>query len=74
MNPIADKSNEELWEETLRTAQLLKEMEQSLESMEQVIAGTKQPDKDCMPVQFVSDAQVLTQLLLALKDRGARIV
>lgn len=68
-----DRTNQEIWDETLRTADLLHQMEQSLEPMEKAIAGIIPVDKSCLPVHYVSDAQILTRLLLSLKDRGVKI-
>jgi hypothetical protein len=68
-----DKTNQELWEETLRTAELLKQMEPSTEAMEKAAVGTIPTDKDCLPIQYVADAHVLTHLILSLKDRGVEI-
>jgi len=63
-----DKSKQEIWEEILRTAQTLKESEFSLESMEKAICGIIPLDEKCLPVHYVADAQILTNLILRLKE------
>jgi hypothetical protein len=68
-----ENTNKELWDEVLRTAELLRKLEPSLKSMEEVIAGVRPPAKANLPVDYVSDAQILTQLLLLLKARGAKV-
>ena len=68
-----DRTNQEIWEEILRTAELLSQNESSLEPMEEAGLGIIPFDKSCLPIHYVSDAQILTQLILSLKDRGARI-
>lgn len=67
------KASQELWEEALRTAELLRRIEPTLEPMEKAIVGRHPLNLDKLPVDYVSDAQILTQLLLELKARGARI-
>jgi hypothetical protein len=68
-----NKTSQELWEEALRTAELLHRLRPTLESIEAAIAGVLPIDKVKLPVDYVADAEILTELLLALKARGARI-
>ena len=69
-----NRSNEEIWNEALRTAELLRIKTETLNAMEEAIFGLRPLTKECFPVSYVSDAQILTQLLLELKARGANIL
>jgi hypothetical protein len=69
-----NRSNEEIWNETLRTAELLQKTAGTLNAMEEAVSGLRPPTKECFPVSYVSDAQTLTQLLLELKARGAKVL
>ena len=68
-----DKTNQMIWEEVLRTAELLHRLEPTLESMTRVMLGRLPIGKVKLPVEYVADAGVLTKLLLTLKARGATI-
>ena len=68
-----EKTNKEIWDEVLRTAELLRQIEPTLKSMEEVIVGMRPAANVSLPIDYVSDAQILTQLLLLLKARGAKI-
>ena len=68
-----EKTNKELWDEVLRTAELLRLEERSLKPMEEVIFGVRPLAKVNLPLDYVADAQILTQLLLLLKARGAKV-
>jgi len=69
-----DRTNQEIWDEVLRTAQLLRESECSLRQMERVAAGGSGPlDVSILPIGYVSDAMALTMLLLELKRRGVTV-
>ena len=70
-----DKTNQELWEEALRTAELLDAIRPTLKPMESALfdLSTTLIDKDKLPIDYVSDAQILTSILLKLKARGAKI-
>ncbi len=69
-----NKTNQELWEEVLRTAELLDTLVPTLKPMESVIFDQNTLiNIDKLPIDYVSDAQVLTNILLTLKARGAKI-
>ena len=69
-----NKTNQELWEEIVRTAQLLRVSEPILESMEAGATGVLPPEKVELPVHYVSDAMILTELILSLKARDLKIL
>ena len=69
-----NKTNQELWEEALRTAELLDTLVPTLKPMESVIFDQNTLiNIDKLPIDYVSDAQVLTNILLTLKACGAKI-
>ena len=68
-----EKTSKDIWDEALRTAELMRRIEKTLKPMEEAFVGVRPATKDCLPVQYVSDAQILTQLLLQLKARGAQV-
>jgi hypothetical protein len=67
------KTNQDIWNEALRTAELLRQIEPTLKAMEDVVAGVRPATKDILPVDYIADAQILTGLLLQLKARGANV-
>jgi hypothetical protein len=67
--PSMNKTNPELWAEIVRTANLLRLSEPQLKSMEAVAAGVLPPDKVELPVHYVSDAMILTRLILSFDAR-----
>jgi hypothetical protein len=69
-----NRSNEDIWNEALRTAELLRMTTGTLNAMEEAVSGLRPLPKECFPVSYVSDAQILTQLLLELKARGAKVL
>jgi hypothetical protein len=73
MGAAMEKTNQDIWNEALRTAELLRRIEPTLKPMEEVIMGTRPATKDILPVDYVADAQILTELLLQLKDRKAKV-
>ena len=68
-----NKTNQESWEEIVRTAHLLRVSEPTLKSMEAGAAGVLPPEKVELPVHYVSDAMILTELILSLEARGPKI-
>jgi hypothetical protein len=68
-----EKTNQDIWNEALGTAELLRRIEPTLKPMEEVIMGIRPATKDILPVDYVADAQILTELLLQLKDRKAKV-
>jgi hypothetical protein len=68
-----EKTNQDIWNEALRTAELLRRIEPTLDRMHEVIMGMRPATKDTLPVDYVADAQILTKLLLQLKARGAKV-
>jgi hypothetical protein len=69
-----NRSNEDIWNEALRTAELLRMTTGTLNAMEEAVSGLRPLTKECFPVSYVSDALILTQLLLELKARGAKVL
>jgi hypothetical protein len=68
------KTNQELWEEVLRTADTLSEIEDhQVGSLERKVASEESISEDDIPVDYIADTQILTRLLLRLKDRGADV-
>ncbi|MBK9595710.1 MAG: hypothetical protein IPO57_10250 [Rhodocyclales bacterium] len=71
---ILNKTNQELWEEAIRTAELLDTLVPSLEPiMSAMFRRVPAVDMDKLPIDYVSDAQILTNILLNLKARGAKV-
>ena len=69
-----EKTNQDIWDEVLRTAQTLRlQEEQTMASGDRATAGLTSPDEIAWPVDYVADAQILTRLVLSLKARGARV-
>jgi len=77
INHLGDRNmaqtNQEIWAETVRTAELLLETESSVQPMVGAATGTAKLDESCLPVSYVSDAMILTRLVLSLRDRGVRV-
>jgi hypothetical protein len=73
MGVSMDRTNLDIWNEVLETAELLRQIEPTLKPMEEVFAGVRPATEDTFPVDYVSDAMILTKLLLQLKARGAKV-
>jgi hypothetical protein len=71
-----EQTDQELWEEAMRTAELLRRTEPDsvdlLDLVEKAKEGKSISEED-LPIDYISDAQILTNLLLRLKDRGVEI-
>lgn len=71
-----EKTDQELWEEVLRTADLLRRNESGMmDSMTSLMEQASEEDsisEDDLPTDYVSDAQILTKLLSVLEERGAK--
>jgi len=68
------ETNDDIWAEVIRTAELLRSLEATLHPMEEAAIGLRTIDSTLLPVDYVSDAMALTQLILILKKRDAKIV
>ena len=69
-----NRSNEEIWNEALRTAELLRIKTETLNAIEEAVFGLRPLTNECFPVSYVSDAKILTQLLIELNARGAKVL
>lgn len=69
-----EKTNQELWEEVLRTAETLRKIESGqVEPLEKKMVMGENITKEDIPTDYISDAQILTSLLLELKERSIEI-
>jgi hypothetical protein len=68
-----NKTNKEIWEEIVRTAHLLRSMEPELKCAEyQLVENGASKNLD-FPVEYISDALILTELILSLDACDAKI-
>jgi len=68
-----NKTNKDIWEETVRTAHLLRSMESGLKSAEYKLAENGASKNLDFPVEYISDAMILTELILSLDARDAKM-
>lgn len=69
-----ERTDQELWEEVVRTAKTLKKIEShQVEPLEKKMALDDTISKEDIPTGLIADAQILIRLLLELEDRGAEV-
>lgn len=71
-----EQTDRELWEEAMRTAELLRRTEPDSMDLQDLVEKAKEQgsiSEEDLPIDYISDAQILTNLLLRLKDRGVEL-
>jgi hypothetical protein len=66
-----ERSNQEIWEEITRTAQLIRGYGESLRGLEQrILVGELAAEDSRVLVELASDAEILAGLIEQLQRRG----
>ena len=69
---LVEQTNQQIWDEILRLVHTMKGQKAALDTFNMAVARVIPLDESCLPINYVSDAIILVDLVGRLETRGAR--